>query len=560
MNSKIINNIIGRCFNCNKTIKELDDYYNTENGNFICENCCEDLDYRTCDECGKAFSIDELHYVESEDFLICENCLESSNDYKICNDCGEVFNFSREGIQLANGDYICEDCRDNYFYCENCGEYYHNDEYNEDEDGNALCENCYNEYEQENLLHNYGYKPDIEIQSTGDETEDEKKLYIGFELETEKDDSNLSRADFCKKINDTINKKMNTQFLYFKEDGSLDCGVEIVSHPFTLDFFRQNEDLFRILCTTASSMNYTSHNSKNCGLHVHINRQYFGDNYEEQEKNIEKLILFFEYFKEKIQKFSRRTDFHYCHFLSDNGERKEKICNLKYIKENKGQNRYVAVNVENSNTVEVRIFRGTLNADTFIATLQWVFNLVRIVKNNPIEKITWSKTINLEFSKSIKEYCKTRQIDNSYEFLKDYSIKEAFLQKKFNKKLVNLIEQEYLPKIKEIQNTLIINEGFENIKNEIENNKRCYDINNFFYKYSKAVNVDLEILKIQNILNKAKKGFIEFENLKSYFRNYMDNIRYNYSDVNHHSHPFFKIAHDAIRELNLKFIDEKENI
>ena len=34
--------------------------------------------------------------------------------------------------------------------------------------------------------------------------------------------------------------------------------------------------------------------------------------------------------------------------------------------------RYVAVNLENYNTIEFRIFRGTLNYKTFIATLQLI--------------------------------------------------------------------------------------------------------------------------------------------------------------------------------------------
>lgn len=241
-------------------------------------------------------------------------------------------------------------------------------------------------------------------------------------------------------------------------------------------------------------------------------------------------------------------------------KKKKKICNLKYIKENKGQNRYVAVNVENSNTVEIRIFKGTLNADTFLATLQWAFNLVRVIKNNDISKITWSKTINLEFSKSIKEYCKIREIDNSYENLKDYSISEAFLQKKATKKLIDLIEKKYLSNILEIQNDLIKNEGFTNFENDIINKKICYDENTSMHKYSKTQNVKYEILKIYNLINKTKKSFIDFDSLKSYFATYISNIKYFYNDINHARNPYFREAYNKTYNLLNEFYNDLEVI
>lgn len=43
--------------------------------------------------------------------------------------------------------------------------------------------------------------------------------------------------------------------------------------------------------------------------------------------------------------------------------------------------RYHAVNNSNSYTVELRVFRGTLNAETFVATVDFAYNLVKNAKD-----------------------------------------------------------------------------------------------------------------------------------------------------------------------------------
>jgi hypothetical protein len=46
-----------------------------------------------------------------------------------------------------------------------------------------------------------------------------------------------------------------------------------------------------------------------------------------------------------------------------------------------GRDRYVALNFRNSETIEFRLFRGTLNIETFYATLQFVWNLCNLAAN-----------------------------------------------------------------------------------------------------------------------------------------------------------------------------------
>ena len=87
---------------------------------------------------------------------------------------------------------------------------------------------------------------------------------------------------------------------------------------------------------------------------------------------------------------------------------------LKHAK-NAGMGRYVAVNLENAYTVEMRIFRGTLKYETFLATLQLVdeiCNAAVSLSDERIQSLTW-----LDFVQRIPDsklelinYLKTRQL------------------------------------------------------------------------------------------------------------------------------------------------------
>ena len=58
--------------------------------------------------------------------------------------------------------------------------------------------------------------------------------------------------------------------------------------------------------------------------------------------------------------------------------------------------RYAAVNLENDATIEMRIFRGTLKYNTFIATLQMVDEICKVaisLSDEFVQSLTWLKGI-----------------------------------------------------------------------------------------------------------------------------------------------------------------------
>ena len=211
-----------------------------------------------------------------------------------------------------------------------------------------------------------------------------------------------------------IGNRIN-EHIYCKHDGSLDDGFEIVSHPATLEYHTKTIPWKKIL-DEALEMGYYSHNSGTCGLHVHINRAALGESVEEQENTIARIVYFFEKFWDKILRFSRRTETQADRWASRYG------CSMDNPKESlkgaktSGLGRYTAVNLTNTFTVELRIFRGTLRYKTFMATLQFVDLLCEMAINladEEFQTMTWkefAKTVSVDKAE-LKEYLKIRGLE-----------------------------------------------------------------------------------------------------------------------------------------------------
>ena len=73
----------------------------------------------------------------------------------------------------------------------------------------------------------------------------------------------------------------------------------------------------------------------------------------------------------------------------------------------KAAGRYKAINLMNSETIEFRLFRGTLNFNTFIASLQFVVviaSFVKSIKLNDIFTVNWSDVFDCVKFAELKEY------------------------------------------------------------------------------------------------------------------------------------------------------------
>lgn len=266
-------------------------------------------------------------------------------------------------------------------------------------DGYDYCSECYHdEVDKNRSIHDYGYKPEPIFYGEG-------KRFFGVELEIDcggKDDDN---ARILKEI-----ANAHGEHIYVKSDGSLDEGLELVSHPMTLDYHKQF--CWSELMHRAIAMGYRSHQTSTCGLHIHVSRNSFGDSREEQDEVISRILFFVETHWAELLKFSRRSEYSMNRWAARYGF--EKTGREILDKAKKGNNgRYAAVNLMNYATIEFRLFRGTLKYNTLIAAIELVNEICDLaihLTDEGIAKTSWSEFVETIEAPELIQYLKERRL------------------------------------------------------------------------------------------------------------------------------------------------------
>ena len=350
--------------------------------------CCE---LCGCEIDGDVFTFDEQ--------ILCEDCLHEHTT--ICSHCD-----TRIWVDDNNGtsDFpLCERCYDRYYTtCEDCGRIIHLDEaYYDDGDDYAYCHDCYQQHNR-GAIHDYGYKPDPLFYG-------DSKRFFGVELEIDEGGKDGENAE---QILDEANWN-GLEHIYIKSDGSLNDGMEIVTHPMSLDYHKDQMP-WHDVCHKAVQLGYKSHKTSTCGLHIHVNRSTFGDTREEQDECISRVLYFVEHHWNELLKFSRRTEYQMSRWAARYGYK----ANPKEIMEDakKGANgRYACVNITNWNTIEFRMFRGTLKVNTIFATLELVNLICECALNlsdSEIANVSWTDFVTKipSENRELITYLKERQL------------------------------------------------------------------------------------------------------------------------------------------------------
>jgi hypothetical protein len=176
--------------------------------------------------------------------------------------------------------------------------------------------------------------------------------YLGLEIEVESCGNSLKPAvDLFDNSGDMF---------YLKNDGSINHGFEIVTHPMTLGWAKDNFP-FHIL-ESLESIGFESWQPDTTGLHIHVSRDGFRS--ESHQGYFVNLITRNQLFFEAL---AGRSGSRWSNFDRDN---------LKYIgrrlRQQCSTDRYSAVNVQNKPTLEVRIFNGSLNRRRITMSMELV--------------------------------------------------------------------------------------------------------------------------------------------------------------------------------------------
>ena len=232
------------------------------------------------------------------------------------------------------------------------------------------------------------------------EIADEEGLYLGVELEIDHGGEDDDKAKYVCNIMNS-----ESENIYCKHDGSLSDGFEIVTHPCTFEYHRQLE--YETMFDWLVKNKYRSHDTSTCGMHVHINRSYFGEDKLTRDLCISKLLYLFEKYWDKVELIARRSSNRYARrFLLEEDETP-----IDLYAKSQASDKYGAINLKHKDTVEIRIFKGTLNYNTYICTLEFVSVIARIAKEIDIYEIqfvTWDK-IKSRFSNELNKYIFDRE-------------------------------------------------------------------------------------------------------------------------------------------------------
>jgi hypothetical protein len=320
----------------------------------VCEPCIK-LHFVNCSYCVKPHRKSTMKSVklttegnrrETKEGLACPRCF--AQNYRECMECHEWHD--RHSV-MSHGDKVyCKTCFDkSYRMCSHCNVIKPKTQIARTLAGSdrAVCEECYAIY---GPIQSYETKPKFTL--IGKEPH-----FYGTELEVELIDQQSKKRGA--KADEVVNL-FDKDFVITKNDGSIKCGFEIVSQPASLDehkirwakFFAKLPD------------NLQSFNTTTCGLHVHCSRAPLS------LLTIAKMVVFVndDTNRSFIEAIAGRSACRHSHL-----EKKE----YAYAKPTAMRgSRYEAVNLMNRDTVEFRMFKGTLKKESFFKAIEFCDALI----------------------------------------------------------------------------------------------------------------------------------------------------------------------------------------
>lgn len=375
------------CCSCGKTKKEVGlapwGYFQTYHNHKFCPNCYSKEIY-TCPCCGGRFWEKETPRSKKKvDGKFC--CPQCAKHLKKCSKCKKLhFAFNQEDKTKPS-------------YCDSCY---------------LSAINCYHHAQTSYPFYGHRQQGNYKTKRTMFDGK-----FLGLELEMEFN-SKPNQREFRYALLEMLETANNE--IYFETDGSLhNNGAELITYPHTVDamYGIDWEELLKI----ARKSGGVSHNTGRCGLHLHFNKKFFGENTAEQTENIAKILVFYSLWWKDLVKFSRRDNEQLrwaekFTLTGESGDKNDAVIkkriedSAKNIAGGRNYNRYQAVNLATGRgTVEFRLMRGTLNYETFMATLDFSINLVKkaieLSWDDVWDKENWLKDI----AQNTKDYMAKRK-------------------------------------------------------------------------------------------------------------------------------------------------------
>lgn len=201
----------------------------------------------------------------SEPHVLCRSCADELT--YTCGFCGQLHETELHPPATAhNGRAVCDECLPSFSRCDCCGQLFRTSDTRQTESG-RYCWSC-SSYDNGQSIQSYYFKPAPIFRDAPDS--EPTGLYLGVELEMDLGDAEAAAT--------RIGSMYGRDSLYFKHDGSLDEGCELVTHPMSPEYMMSDagKKMWRDICEAALAEGMRSHDTSTCGLHVHVSRDFFG--------------------------------------------------------------------------------------------------------------------------------------------------------------------------------------------------------------------------------------------------------------------------------------------
>jgi hypothetical protein len=337
----------------------------------VCSSCLPRYTF-TCARCNGQYTQNAQMNAPTTDGRrqhLCTECF--AERYRSCYYCGTAMAYD-DAITIPNSysdAYACESCYDSRFTtCSSCGQTIPTSQ-------GSRCRKC-------QVIKEYGYKPSPLFYGSSP--------YFGVELEVNvacDDDDHLDSV--AAEVQRLLGGPDHT---YLKTDSSItdgdefSAGFEIVTHPHDLEEHRKLwPAFFSAVRNNSLDARVTSYKSGLCGMHVHISRHAFSS-----DRHIMRFVVAMnEPDNERfVQAIAQRTSSRWCEIKK------------KYPDYWQSEGRYEAVNTLCRDTIEVRIFRGSVREDRFFKNLEFCAAFLEWTrKERPVERLNYRYFVRWVISK-----------------------------------------------------------------------------------------------------------------------------------------------------------------
>jgi hypothetical protein len=427
------------CDWCNQDFAlEGNDSVTLANEDIVCQECFNNSG-TSCYNCALSYHIEETRYMENLDRTVCEGCFDDR--YFRCEECENYYTHSRMA-ETDDARTLCTDC--------NTSEDPEEDSDEEEEDGSLRNRNPNaSRGDSANFVNSYNFDATTVLPFLGHDKSVNRmsELYMGVELEVEVVEGRKEDAAI-----ETI-KLLDDKFVCLKHDGSITYGFEIVTAPSSFDVHKEKwAKFFDERIKNRATKHLRSYDTTTCGMHIHLSRAAM------TPLQISKMLVFINDpdNKEFIETIAQRKEGQWSHYFpkkltqSHNITRDQLfeevtscpscgsaekftcvngawICDavgccayalVKPVLDSSGkpivklqlkgthptmEDKYQSLNLKHKATIEMRIFKGTLNRASFMKNLEFAHALVTYCRNASINsgsKVT--ATAKASTSKDLK--------------------------------------------------------------------------------------------------------------------------------------------------------------